>query len=393
MLPRNDRWLEGRTMIFKRSVQVLLTALAGSATAHATEVAVCTDSGRAVLELADTQSPLHVENFLRYVDMGYYSGTVFHRVVRGFVVQGGGVDRKLRGRPTLPPVASESSNGLSNVRGSVAAARTQDPNSATAQFFINLEDNPALDGGDEPGYTVFARVKDGITMFDEISRLPTGAAGPFRGEVPTPLVAIKSMARLDEAALAEWPADGREAALKEQITAAGAANNHTETLRLIGHYRALCGADDPNLSVLEAQAALATDDRRRAVFVLEEFFATTDAAHPAYEAATAVYRQAMPENQQSAAQLVDDCEPPEAPVLPDGGTATMDEMIGGQTRVREFVAGGETYLACLTKIIDDTERSAADRNAAIAEHNRTVAAMEQAAAGFNEQIRKFKARG
>ena len=379
-------------MIFNRSVPILLTALAGSTSALATEVAVCTDRGRAILELADAQSPLHVENFLRYVDMGYYSGTVFHRVVPGFVVQAGGVDRELRGRPTLPPVGNESTNGLSNVRGSVAAARTQDPNSATAQFFINLEDNPALDGGNEPGYTVFGRVKEGIAMFDEISRLPTGAAGPFRGEVPTPLIAIKSMARLDEAALAELPADGREAALKEQITAAAAADNHAETLRLVGHYRALCGADDPDLSVLEAQAALAMDDRRRAVFVLEEFFATTDEAHPAYEAATAVYRQAVPENQQSAARLAADCDAPETPTLPDGGTATMDEMVAAQTQVREFVAGSEAYLSCLNKVIDDPERGAPDRNAAVTEHNRRVAAMEQTAAAFNEQLRKFKAR-
>jgi hypothetical protein len=85
--------------------------------------------------------------------------------------------------------------------------------------------------------------------------------------------------------------------------------------------------------------------------------------------------------------------PPETPALPDGGTATMEEMVASQARVREFVAGGDAYMACLTKVIDDTERSAEDRNAAIAEHNRMVAAMEQAAAGFNEQIRKFKARG
>jgi peptidyl-prolyl cis-trans isomerase A (cyclophilin A) len=265
----------GHTMIFNRSVPILLSALAASTAAQATEVAVCTDRGRVVLELADTQSPLHVENFLRYVDMGYYSGTVFHRVAPAFVVQGGGVDRKLRGRPTLPPVANESSNGLSNVRGSVAAARTQDPNSATAQFFVNLEDNTALDAGREPGYTVFGRVKEGIALFDEISRLPTGASGPFKSEVPTPLVAIKSMARIDDLALAALTGNRPEATLKEQIVAAATAANHAEALRLIGHYRALCGEEDPDLSLIEAQAALATDDRRRAVFVLEEYFATT----------------------------------------------------------------------------------------------------------------------
>src|SRR5690348_6649670 len=96
-----------------RSVLFSLSALTTGGVAHATDVAVCTDRGRAVIELADTQAPQHVANFLKYVDMGYYSGMVFHRVKPGFVVQGGGVDRQLRSRPTLPPVPNESNNGLS----------------------------------------------------------------------------------------------------------------------------------------------------------------------------------------------------------------------------------------------------------------------------------------
>src|SRR5688572_18343980 len=133
---------------------LVLGALLSAHALRATEVAVCTDRGRAVLELEDGAAPLQVANFLRYVDMGYYSGTVFHRVVPEFVVQGGGLDRQLRVRSTLPPVANESRNGLRNERGTVAAARTQDPDSASSQFFVNLADNTALDGGGrEPGYT------------------------------------------------------------------------------------------------------------------------------------------------------------------------------------------------------------------------------------------------
>ena len=120
---------------------VALLALLVTHAAQATDVAVCTDRGRFVIELADSEAPKHVENFLRYVDMAYYSGTVFHRVVSGFVVQGGGYDRDLRNRPALPPIQNESRNGLRNVRGSVAAARTEDPDSATSQFYVNLKDN------------------------------------------------------------------------------------------------------------------------------------------------------------------------------------------------------------------------------------------------------------
>jgi cyclophilin family peptidyl-prolyl cis-trans isomerase len=368
------------------SIAGLAALLAGHA--HATDVAVCTDRGRAVFELADAEAPGHVANFLRYVDMDFYAGTVFHRVVPDFVVQGGGVDRRLRGRPTLPPIESEADNGLKHERGTVAAARTNDPNSATSQFFVNLKNNASLNGD----YTVFARVKEGLELFDEIAELPTGPAGPFKSDVPTPAVAIRSIARLDVPELAELPADGREAALKERIVAASMAGNHADALHLIGEYHAICGADDTEIALIEAQSALASGDRRRAVFVLEEYFATADSADPSYEAAAALYREAVPENQLSAAQLVDDCDAPESPDLSDGKTATRDEMLASQASTREFVAQGEFYLKCLSKIIDNEERSAVDRNMAITEHNRMVAAMEQAAAAFNEQLHAYKDR-
>ena len=346
-----------------------------------------------MLELADEQAPLHVANFLRYVDMGFYSGTVFHRVVAGFVVQGGGVDRQLRPRTTLGPVANESANGISNARGTVAAARTQDPNSATAQFFVNLEDNPPLDAGSEPGYTVFGRVTEGIGVFDAIGRLPTGAAGPFAGDVPTPLVAIKSIARVDAAALEALPSEGREAGLKEAIIAAAAANDSDTALRLIGHYRAICGADDTAISLTEARMALAAQDRRRALFALEELLATTPETDPAHATATALRNDALSAAEAGPPQRISGCEPPAAPKLPDGSTASQDEMLAAQREVRRFIAAAETYLQCLTTVIDDEERGADERNAAVGEHNRMIAAMEQIAAAFNERIRIFRARG
>src|SRR5690606_33633193 len=193
--------------------------------------AVCTDRGRFVIELAEAQSPAHVDNFLRYVDMAYYSGTVFHRVVRDYVVQGGGVDRELRTRPTLPPVQNESHNGLSNLRSTVAAARTGDPDSATSQFFVNLGDNTRLDASDgEPGYTIFGRIKDGMRLLDEIGSLPTGRADPFSRDVPKPPPVIFSMARLDAAALDALPQEDRGAHIKERILAADAAEDHAAAL-------------------------------------------------------------------------------------------------------------------------------------------------------------------
>ena len=367
-------------------------ALVCAGVAQATDVAVCTDEGRFVIELADAKAPKHVENFLRYVDMGFYTGTVFHRVAPSFVVQGGGVDRKLRGKPTLPPVENESRNGLSNLRGTVAAARTEDPNSANSQFFVNLADNERLNAAAEPGYTVFGRVTNGIEVVDRISALPTGASGPFKSQVPTPLVAIQSIARIDAAALAAVPEEGRDAALKANVQSAAAAQDNAATLRAINVYHSACGAPDPEIAVIEAKAALGADDRRRAVFVLEDYFATTKESDASYAEALELYRNAVQENQQSAAQLADDCLPPAAPPITDGSSATMDDMLAGQGQVKQFVAAGDAYIACLAKIIDSPERSPADRNSATAEHNRMVKAMEQTAADFNAQIRIFKAR-
>ncbi len=370
-------------------IYVLFMALLAARAVEATDVAVCTDRGRFVIELADAQAPKHVENFLRYVDMAYYSGTVFHRVVGGFVVQGGGYDRDLRGRPALPPVQNESRNGLSNTRGTVAAARTQDADSATSQFYVNLKDNAQLDAGAQAGYTVFGRVTEGLDVLDAIGSLPTGAAGPFTADVPMPLVAIRSVARLEDAGL-----DGAsgDAAIKQKIVAAADAGDNEQTLRWIDAYRAACGQTDPEISLLEAKAALALDRHRRAVFVLENYFAVTDNGDPTYEQAVSLYRQAVPENQQSPAQLVDDCEPPAAPSIPDGSSASLDEMMAGQTKVREFVSAGNEYLTCVGQVIDDEERTVEDRNAAIGEHNRMVGAMEKTASDFNAQIRVFKAR-
>jgi peptidyl-prolyl cis-trans isomerase A (cyclophilin A)/peptidyl-prolyl cis-trans isomerase B (cyclophilin B) len=345
-----------------------------------------------LIELADVQSPRHVENFLRYVDMGYYAGTVFHRVVESFVVQGGGVDRELRARPTLPPIENESRNALSNVRGSVAAARTSDPDSATSQFFINLEDNVALDASEEPGYTVFGRVKQGIAVADEIGRLPTRAMDPFPENVPQPLIAIRSIARFDEQALSALPEGTREAAIRERIMSAVEAQDHAQTLQWIDHYRAICGANEPEIALLEANTALALDNRARATFVLEEYFAVVEDTHPTYQEALASYQTLTPDEQATGVTFVTDCESPDEPVTPDGNTATLDEMIAAQATVREFVADSEAYLDCLAAIIDDEEHAAAMRNAAINEHNRMVAAMEALAEDFNTEIRTFKAR-
>ena len=158
-----------------------------------------TTAGTIRIELYPDAAPKTVENFLKYVNSGHYAGTQFHRVIKGFMIQGGGYDDEFRQRPTRPPVAIEAEQsakaGLSNKPGTVAMARTSDPNSATAQFFINVADNKRLDfrsaDAQGYGYTVFGKVVSGMDVVDKIAKAPTGAGGPFPKDVPKEPVIIK----------------------------------------------------------------------------------------------------------------------------------------------------------------------------------------------------------
>ncbi|GAB2569825.1 peptidylprolyl isomerase [Dyella jejuensis] len=159
-------------------------------------VVLHTSQGDITLELFADKSPKSVANFLRYVHEGFYAGTVFHRAIPGYLIQGGLYTRELQPRRTHSPVPSEADNGLSNVRGTIAVARGADPNSGTSQFFINLVDDRRLDyvgnqSGLTWGYTVFGKVVKGMDVVDKIASLPTHAQGPFAADVPNPLVVIE----------------------------------------------------------------------------------------------------------------------------------------------------------------------------------------------------------
>ena len=157
-------------------------------------VVMRTSLGRIVIRLDREKSPLTVANFIRYVRSGSYDGTIFHRVIPRFMIQGGGYDEQLNEQPTRPPVRNESANGLSNRRGTIAMARTQDPHSATAQFYINLADNTQLDGRPgRPGYTVFGEVLEGMEIVDRIAATPTSARGPMFADLPTAAIVIRTV--------------------------------------------------------------------------------------------------------------------------------------------------------------------------------------------------------
>lgn len=167
-------------------------------------VVVHTSQGDITLQLFADKSPKSVANFLRYVHEGFYAGTVFHRVIPGYLVQGGLYTKELQPRRTHSPVQSEADNGLSNLRGTVAVARGADPNSGTSQFFVNLVDDRRLDyvgnqSGLTWGYTVFGKVVKGMDVVDKIASLPTRGQGPFAADVPNPPVIIESVNVVGEA--------------------------------------------------------------------------------------------------------------------------------------------------------------------------------------------------
>ena len=178
----------------------VVAAAPASALDPTPHVALKTSMGEIVLELDQEKAPQSVANFLQYVNSGYYKGTVFHRVIDGFMIQGGGFDKNMKQKATKAPIKNEAQNGLQNVTYSIAMARTGDPHSATAQFFINVNNNGALDypGRDGFGYTVFGKVIKGMDVVDKIKAVPVADKGPHQNVPVTPVV-IESVTLLKSA--------------------------------------------------------------------------------------------------------------------------------------------------------------------------------------------------
>ncbi|MDR2104575.1 MAG: peptidyl-prolyl cis-trans isomerase [Deferribacteraceae bacterium] len=170
-----------------------------NAVAAETFVTFETNYGKIVLELYSEKAPLTVENFLHYVKSGHYDGILFHRVIKGFMVQGGGYDLNFKEKKTDPPIKNEADNGLKNLRGTIAMARTSEPNSATAQFFINHVDNSFLDyTSNNPGYAVFGKVIEGMDAVDKIALAKTKSYLGMRDVPVEPIIINKATVDLDK---------------------------------------------------------------------------------------------------------------------------------------------------------------------------------------------------
>jgi cyclophilin family peptidyl-prolyl cis-trans isomerase len=183
---------------------VFLFALTSVAYAGNPEVKMDTSAGPVIIELYPDKAPETVKNFLRYVADGKYNGTIFHRVIPHFMNQGGGYTKDYRKVATYPPIKNEADNGLKNIRGSIAMARTGDPNSATNQFFINTVNNRGLNFHSKTvsgwGYCVFGQVKQGMDVMDKIAAMKTGPGGPFPSDVPATPVVIKQVTLIKDKA-------------------------------------------------------------------------------------------------------------------------------------------------------------------------------------------------
>jgi len=367
----------------------LVAAMLPAIDARAVDVRVCTSQGPLTIELLDAQAPVQVANFLGYVEQGFYTGSAFHRVIGGSLIQAGGYDRQLRRRTPGAPVPNESDNGLRNERGTVAAARQRAADSATSQFFINLVDNETLDGsGRTPGFTVFGRVLEGIEVADAIGALPTGSGGALSREVPSPLAVIESITVVDPAASAE-----SEAALHERLAAAREAGDAAATLAAVDGLRGRCAKLSPDTVVAEAEAAFGVGNAARASYVLDDYFARAVPTTPGLAAAQALFRRLPPLDQAGIGPLIAHCAVPETPGIPDGHVADLETMMQAQEAVRHFMDLSDAFLDCLSEVIDEEALTDNQEVAAVGRHNETVERMEKLAEDFNRQVRAFKARG
>jgi cyclophilin family peptidyl-prolyl cis-trans isomerase len=157
-----------------------------------------TSKGTFTVQLFDKQAPVSVENFLKYADEGFFDGTIFHRVIPGFMIQGGGLTADLKNKRGHDPIKNEATNGLKNKRGTLSMARTNDVNSATSQFFVNVVDNEFLDhkGASNYGYAVFGRIDSGMEVVDAIAAVKTGSRSGYQ-DVPVETVVIESVKRIE----------------------------------------------------------------------------------------------------------------------------------------------------------------------------------------------------
>lgn len=381
-------------------ISATLTLL--TAKAMAFDVRICTDRGAIDVDIDEQRAPLHAANFQRYIESGFYAGTVIHRAVPGSMVQAGSFDRRLERRTAGAPVANESGNGLSNVRGTIAASRSTDPNSATSQFFFNLTDNTHLDGTPgTPGYTVFGRVTAGLEVLDRISALPTRQIGDLE-EVPQPLVEIRSIARIEPVSpfsaapdLGTGPEGAGQTALRSEFLAAMSRNDAPGILRAADAFRQNCLELEPAQQIAEAEAAISLGYPDRARHLLDDYLSEAGPRDPALPRARSLYAELgqAPEQLRDINSLVRSCSRPVAPTIPGSRFAERSTLAALEDAVRRYRALGQQYLGCLEQRIESGDLSAAETVALTRLHNDAVAEVTAVSMRYNQAVRGLRDSG
>ena len=367
-----------------------LLLLCLSPAALAVDVSFCTSEGDFVVELDERNAPLHAANFARYVESGFYTGTVLHRVVAGSMVQGGSYGPNLERRGPGNPVRNESQNRLSNERGTIAASRGEDPDSATSQFFFNLSDNAHLDAvPGTPGYTVFGRVTSGLDVLDRIAALPTRRVGEL-SDVPQPTVELESVSVLPRAAGFGLTAQPDAAALAAGFDSALAGGDATAILAAVDALRRACVTLDGRQHVAEAEAALALGSADRARYGLEQYLARATTLDPMLPRAQRLYSGVPVERSSNIDALLAGCQAPAAPSIPDGRTAELETLRAIEGEVRRYRQSGEVYLACVKRLLDQGTLGETETIEATGRHNAVVVEMTAVVTRFNEAARAYK---
>lgn len=367
-----------------------ITAVALAPQAFAVDIRICTTQGIIELELDERNAPRHARNFARYADSGFYAGTIIHRAVADTMVQAGAYDLRLDRRRPGEPVANESANGLSNRRGTIAASRADDPDSASTQFYINLTDNTHLDASaSTPGYTVFGRVTAGLDVLDAISRLPTRQMGELN-EVPVPLVEFESVSVLERESLFGFTAEPDAETLRADFEAAMARNDAAMTLAAIDGLRRACLTLDSRQRLAEAEAALALDRADRARYGLEQYLARATTLDPLLPRAQRLYAALPAPESSDIERLLVQCRRPPVPSIPDGRFTELATMQTIEDQVRRYRQLGQSYLLCVERMLDSGELNERETIDATERYNEVVIELTATATRFNQAVARFR---
>jgi cyclophilin family peptidyl-prolyl cis-trans isomerase len=363
---------------------------------QASEYLMCTDLGPIELSIYQNESPIHADNFRQYVEEEFFTGLIFHRVVSNFVVQTGGYNRQLGTRLDRPPIPIESANGLANARGTIAAARTNNPNSASSQFFINLSDNVSLNPRRRNlGYTVFGEITSGMELIDLIGSLPTGAIGPLESEVPSPMIAIRSIFPKASIDLSLTNLNDAElASLFGQLTD---EKKYKEANDLLNSQLADCGDINSLYLILKAHIYIAINNNEQAMRYLEEYFWFADTQDAYFLEAQTIYNRislangdlaTAPINEMLATTMAS-CSVPYPPIMPNGQNSILLDMQFARSAVLGFSQKMEDLADCIEDAQD--ERGLSTEEVALLEsaYYRTIAINEAMQRRLNYEIQAF----